>query len=108
MTPRSWLVALAAVGLAVCAVSARDAHAISFDLNRDGCTGGCGGGSTVFGTVTVEQGADSKHVNLTVSLSSSSFVGTGAGEALEFNIAGSPSIAITNLTSGFAVGSSPA
>ena len=105
---RSWLAALVVIGLASFAMGVQEAHAIAFDLNRDGCTGGCGTGSTVFGTVNVVQGSDAQHVNVTVTLNSSYFVGTGAGEALEFNISGSPSITVTNLTSGYKVGSSPA
>ena len=85
------------------------AQATPFSLNQDGCTGGCGSGSTVFGTVDVIQGVDASHVNVTVTLNSPSmFVKTGAGEALAFNINGDPAITITGLTSGFSVGPAPA
>ena len=85
------------------------AQATPFSLNQDGCTGGCGSGSTIFGTVDVIQGVDASHVNVTVTLNSPSmFVKTGAGEALAFNINGDPAITITGLTSGFSVGPAPA
>jgi hypothetical protein len=84
------------------------AHATVFSLNQDGCTGGCGSGSTVFGTVDVIQGIDANHVDITVTLNSpSQFISSGAGDALEFNITGDPTIAITGLASGFSVGPAP-
>jgi len=106
---RSCLVSLVAlVGLSLM-LGTPSAQAIPFSLNQDGCTGGCGSGSTVFGTVDVVQGVDANHVNVTVTLNSPSmFVRTGAGEALEFNITGDPAISITGLTSGFSVGPAPA
>jgi len=105
---RSCLVSLVAlVGLSLM-LGTRSAQAIPFSLNQDGCTGGCGSGSTVFGTVDVVQGIDASHVKVTVTLNSPSmFVRTGAGEALEFNISGDPAITITGLTSGFSVGPAP-
>jgi hypothetical protein len=106
---KSCLVSLVAlVGLSLM-LGTPSAQAIPFSLNQDGCTGGCGSGSTVFGTVDVVQGVDANHVNVTVTLNSPSmFVNTGAGEALEFNITGDPAITITGLTSGFSVGPAPA
>src|SRR5262249_28784821 len=84
------------------------AHALSFDLNQDGCTNGCGTGSTILGTVSLNQGADAKHVNVTVKLNpGNAFVDSGAGESVEFNISGHPAIKITNLTSGFVAGPAP-
>jgi hypothetical protein len=103
------MVSLVAFGGLWLALGTPSAQAIPlFSLNQDGCTGGCGSGSTVFGTVDLAQG-DANHVNVTVTLNSpSQFVKTGAGEALEFNITGDPAITITLLTSGFSVGPAPA
>jgi hypothetical protein len=107
---KSWAASLVALGGLWFALGTPSAQAIPlFSLNQDGCTGGCGSGSTVFGTVDVAQGVDANHVNVTVTLNSpSQFVNTGAGEALEFNIAGHPAITITGLTSGFSLGPAPA
>ncbi len=106
---RSYMVSLLALGGLWLILGTPSAHAIVFSLNQDGCTGGCGSGSTVFGTVDVVQGVDANHVNVTVTLNSpSQFVNTGAGEALEFNLSGDPAITITGLTSGFSVGPAPA
>ena len=103
------VLALAAAGALWLAMGTSSAHALIFTLNQDGCTGGCGFGSTVFGTVNVVQGLDANHVDITVNLNSpNGFVDTGAGESLEFSIAGAPAITITNLTSGFVVGPAPA
>ena len=87
---KSWAASLVALGGLWFALGTPSAQAIPlFSLNQDGCTGGCGSGSTIFGTVDVAQGVDANHVNVTVTLNSpSQFVKTGAGEALEFNIAG--------------------
>ena len=97
-------------GLSVCPLlGVPSAHAMIFTLNQDGCTGGCGFGSTVFGTVNLVQGIDANHVNVTVNLNApEGFVATGAGKSLGFNIAGVPAITITNLTRGFVVGPTPA
>src|SRR6266849_298731 len=101
---RKYIVALVALGSVWFALGTSSAQAIPFSLNQDGCTGGCGSGSTVFGTVDVVEGIDANHVNVTVTLNSpSQFINSGAGDALEFNIVGDPAISITNLTSGFSV-----
>lgn len=106
---KRWVVSLVASGALWLAMGTPSAHAMIFTLNQDGCTGGCGFGSTVFGTVNLVQGTDANHVNVTVNLNSpSGFVATRAGNSLEFNIAGAPAITITNLTSGFVVSSAPA
>ena len=106
---RSWALALVTLGGVWLSLGASTAHAIPFNLDQDGCTGGCGTGSTVFGTVNVVQGIDANHVNITVTLNpTSGFIATGAGESLEFNITGNPAITITNLTAGFVVGPAPA
>src|SRR5713101_8873347 len=101
---RSYMVSLVALGGLWLMMGTPSAQAIPFSLNQDGCTGGCGSGSTVFGTVDVVEGIDANHVNVTVTLNSpSQFIKSGAGDALEFSIVGDPAISITNLTSGFSV-----
>src|SRR5258706_2394985 len=105
---KRWVAPLVASGALWLAMGASNAHALIFTLNQDGCTGGCGFGSTVFGTVNLVQGIDANHVDITVSLiPPEGFVDTGAGQSLEFNIAGAPAISITNLTNGFVVTGGP-
>jgi hypothetical protein len=84
--------------------SASFAHADTiFTLNHDGCTGTCGTGP--FGTIDLSQTSVGT-VTVTETLGTNErFAGTGAGDALEFNVAGS--VTVNVLTSGFAVGSSP-
>ncbi len=94
-----FLGAIAAV--AVMGAHAAPANALLFTLNQDGCTGGCGTGSTVFGTIDVQQGSTANSVTVVETLTGSQFVKTGAGDALGFNLLGSPAITITNLTAGF-------
>ena len=58
------------------------AHAISYDLTVDHCTGGCG--SPPFGTVTLTQNGTTVDVNVDLS-GTNAFVKTGAGAFLSFN-----------------------
>jgi hypothetical protein len=75
-----------------------------FTLNQDACTGTCG--ISPFGTVSLVQTTPTM-VTVTETLNANErFAGTGAGNALEFNIIGA--ITIGNISSGFAVGPAPA
>src|SRR5882757_7776449 len=84
--------------------SATFAHADSiFTLTLDGCTGTCG--TAPFGTIQLVQTTPTL-VTVTETLSAGErFAGTGAGDALEFNVLGP--ITINVLTSGFAIGPGP-
>jgi len=96
--------------LALIAVSAAPAWAgptLTFTLDQDGCSGGCG--LTSYGSITLTQlTANSVQVKETLA-ANVVFVGTGAGEALEFNLSsGLGAITISGISSPFTVGSSPA
>lgn len=87
--------------------SATFAHADTiFTLNRDGCTGTCGTptslGNGVFATVDIAQ-TSANEVTVTETLATGeSFVNTGAGDALTFNI--NPvvgTVTVGGLTTGF-------
>jgi hypothetical protein len=93
------------IGSVCLLATASFAHADTiFNLTQDACTGGCG--TAPFGTVTLSQ-TTSTLVTVTVALNPGElYAGTGAGNALEFNV-NSP-ITINVLTSGFAVGPAPA
>jgi PEP-CTERM motif len=82
---RSLFVAAAAVTL-FAAPTLCSAELI-FDLNVDGCTGGCGPAGSSFGTVTLSQvDADTIHVDVNLSADAISyFIQTGAGWALTWN-----------------------
>jgi hypothetical protein len=72
----------------------------TYTLTFDGCSGSCGAGP--FGTIQLVQTATGV-VTVTETLAAGvAFVATGAGESLEFNLAGDPAITIGSLTSGFA------
>ena len=75
-----------AIGFALGWPSAANASLV-FDLNVDGCTGGCGPSGTSFGTVTLTQvDADTVHVDVDLSPTGESmFIDTGAGYALTWN-----------------------
>jgi hypothetical protein len=74
-----------------------------FVLNQDACTGTCG--VAPFGTITLEQ-TTSTLVTVTETLAANErFAGSGAGDALEFNVTGP--ITIGSITSGFAIGPAP-
>src|SRR5438128_667730 len=78
-----------------------------FTFNMDACSGTCG--ASPFGTVSLAQtgaGGAGTFVTVIETLAANErFAGTGAGDALEFNVA-SP-ITLGNLTAGFAVGPAP-
>jgi hypothetical protein len=77
----------------------------TYSLTLDGCTGGCG--TSPFGTIQLVQ-TTSSLVTVTVNLlNGDKFVKTGAGDALEFNLSGDPSITIGSITSGFSLGPAP-
>jgi hypothetical protein len=78
-----------------------------FTLNQDACTGTCG--AAPFGTVSLAQtgtGGAGTFVTVTEMLAAHErFAGTGAGDALEFNVHGL--VTISNITAGFDVGPEP-
>src|SRR6266478_485938 len=78
-----------------------------FTFNMDACSGTCG--ASPFGTVSLAQtgtGGAGTFVTVTETLAANErFAGTGAGDALEFNVAGP--LTIGNITAGFDVGPSP-
>lgn len=100
------IAALAFVGLLA---SVTAAHADTYSLTQDACTGTCGTGP--FGTITTTQNGSGSTATVTVSVSLASgvdFQGSGAGDALEFNIANvSGALVYTGITSGFLVGPAP-
>jgi hypothetical protein len=81
--------------------SAPIAHADTiFTLTHDACTGTCG--TAPFGTIDLAQ-TTSKLVTVTETLASNErFAGTGAGNALEFNVTGPVTIDV--LTANFGAG----
>ena len=92
------LTCLAVFGL----VTAGVARANTYTLTLDGCSSGCGGGP--FGTIVTTQNGGNVDVVLTLA-TGYVFVKTGAGDAIAFNVAGSPTI--SNVSSGFAVDPAP-
>ncbi|HEU5020333.1 MAG TPA: PEP-CTERM sorting domain-containing protein [Bryobacteraceae bacterium] len=78
-------------GLLVClagflSVSLAQASTITYTLTLDGCSGG-GCGAPPYGTVLLDDGGNSGTVSVTLTLTSGIvFAGTGAGDALEFNL----------------------
>jgi hypothetical protein len=74
-----------------------------FMLNQDACTGTCG--VSPYGTVSLAQ-TTATLVTVTETLAADErFAGTGAGDALEFNVVGP--ITIGSITAGFGVGPAP-
>jgi hypothetical protein len=96
------------LGTAILMGSAALAHAdtLTYTLTQNGCSNSCGAGP--FGTIVLSQTTVGT-VNVTETLASGvRYAGTGAGDALEFNVTGvSGGVSITGITSGFAVGPAP-
>lgn len=91
-------------------LAAMSAHAatITYTLDTDACSGSGGCGAGPYGTITlVDNGSGtSAFVTVTETLASGErYAGTGAGDALEFNVTGP--ITITNITANFAIGPAP-
>jgi hypothetical protein len=96
--------AVAAIG-AFTAISA-SASVLTFVLNQDGCTGTCG--IAPFGTVTITDNGTGALAFVTVTETvgaNERFAGSGAGDALEFNVVGP--ISISNITPNFVIGPAP-
>jgi hypothetical protein len=92
------------VGFGMLAFSPAARATSTFVLTQDACTGTCGTGP--YGTITLDQ-TTSTLVTVTETLAANEiFAGTGAGQALEFNVSGG--VTIANITSGFAIGPAPA
>lgn len=105
MRLRHWKhIGIAAVAAVLLSSSRANATTITYTLDQDGCTGTCGGGP--YGTVRLDDLGGGGTIDVLVTLfSPAKFVATGAGDALEFNLAGSPVLTSANfsgLTTGFA------
>jgi PEP-CTERM motif-containing protein len=88
------VVALGSVGTAL------PAGADDYSLTIDHCSGGCG--APPFGTINVTQdGSDTVLVD--VNLTSAAFVSTGFPGSFAFDLVGNPTIAVSNLTSGWSL-----
>ena len=99
------LTALGAITLLITGIAAPASASTIFTLNQDGCSGTCG--SAPYGTVSLDQ-TSSNTVTVTLALASGErFAGTGAGQALEFNIQDAAPM-FSNITSGFSIGPAPA
>jgi hypothetical protein len=92
---------LTKIGMALVAALVIAPHAsastLTFTLTQDGCTGGCGAGP--YGTITLDDSEGANIVDVNVTLNPGfEFVATGAGAAIEFNLAGSPTITAANIS----------
>ena len=68
-------------------VSLAQASTITYTLDINGCSGGGGCGAPPYGTVLLDDGGNSGTVTVTLTLASGIvFAGTGAGDAIEFNL----------------------
>jgi hypothetical protein len=82
---------------------------MTFTLNQDACSGSGGCLLTTYPTVTLTQNGTGSTATVTVEedlLSGERYAGTGAGNALEFNVTGAGTIAIGSIndTTDFAAG----
>jgi hypothetical protein len=85
------------------------ADSFQFSLTSDHCsgTGGCLGGATSAGTITITD-ISSGVVSVDVTLASAfKFVATGFDTDFGFNLAGNPSITFSNVSTGFTPNANP-
>jgi len=102
--------ALAAVSFFVLAAPTANANIVTFQITSDHCTGGCLGGLTSLGTVTVNDNGGNGTLTFTldVSATGSTIVNTGFDGSFGFDLDGNPIITYSGLTSGFSpVGGNP-
>ena len=95
--------ALGAVLALLAIAPAMKASTITYTLTQDGCTGTCGTGP--FGTIQLTDNGSGNSATVSVLLTltgSENFAGTGAGEALAFNV--NKAVTINVATSGFSAG----
>lgn len=78
----------------------------NYPLTVDGCSGGTACGAGPFGNVKVDQTSATSAIVTVTLTSNETFAGTGAGDALVFDLAGNPAITISGLPAGFTVDSS--
>lgn len=107
---KRFLFALVVCGFGAGAIAHADTigQTLTFTMNLDGCSGGCGTGSTVFGTVVLSYNGTGVTVTETLNQSLTpppEFV-ESAGDSLAFDLDVSP-VSITGLTSGFTVVNTP-
>ncbi len=82
------------------------ADTLSFNFTIDHCTGGCG--PAPFGTITLNDlGSGSVHISITLA-DANQFVHTGFPGTFAFNIIGTPTIAVSNLTAGWSLNNTAA
>lgn len=78
-----------------------------YTLTQQACSSNCGAGP--FGTITLSQSGSNVNVSLVLNtIGNERFAGTGAGEALEFNVLNATTADITSISSGFELGPAPA
>jgi PEP-CTERM motif len=99
------VLALVTAGLVVAAPAAQ---ATVFDLTSDHCTGGCLGGLTSAGTVTVtETGANTLHFAISLA-AGFTIVNTGFDGSFAFDLNPNQTVTYSNVTAGFSpVGGNP-
>lgn len=77
------------------------ATSVSYYLDIDHCTSGCGAGP--FAEVTLTQGTNAVGVHVVLLNDATLFMNTGLGASFAFNLEGTPAISISGLTSGWNV-----
>src|SRR5262249_3195135 len=97
------LTALMAGAALVGLLSVNPAQADVYELTSDHCdgTGGCKGGLTSAGTVTVTQNGTNT-IHFAVSLATGfTIINTGFDGSLAFDLSGNPTVTYSNMTAGF-------
>lgn len=80
------------------------ASTITYQLTVDHCTGGCGPQVPNFGTILLDDQGSTGDIIVTVTLTNGDlFLNTGIDTTFDFNLVGSPSITLTNVTAGFSL-----
>jgi len=97
------LIAAAVLGLVAPAAASSVGDELDFVLTSDHCTGTCGPGGTVFGTVNVTQSAVDSLTFVVALNNGSSLINTGFPVTVGFSLTGIGSVTYTGLTAGFSI-----
>ena len=97
----------AVFAMSMSTINVSNADVATFNLTSDHCTGGCLGGLTSLGTVTVNDAGGNLAFSINLTSSNSGIINTGFDGSFAFNLVGNPVITYSAITATGGAGFSP-
>ena len=88
----------AVFAMSMSTINVSNADVATFNLTSDHCTGGCLGGLTSLGTVTVNDAGGNLAFSINLTSSNSGIINTGFDGSFAFNLVGNPVITYSAIT----------